>query len=56
VMVEERGVDGGDFDLGHVTGDAVGFGLRADFWRGFFVGIIAGHRRGLLDETGRGIF
>ena len=30
-VVEEGGVDGGDFDLGHVAGDAVGFCLRADF-------------------------
>ena len=33
VVIEERGVDRGDFDLGHVAGDAVGFGLGADFWR-----------------------
>jgi len=39
-MVEEGGVDGGDFDLGHVAGDAVGFGLGADFWRG--VGVRVG--------------
>ena len=33
-VVEEGGVDVGDFDLGHVAGDAVGPGFRTDLRRG----------------------
>jgi hypothetical protein len=56
VVVEEGGVDGGDFDLGHVAGDAVGFGLRADFWRRVLMRFVERHRGGLLDKMGGGIF
>ena len=56
VVVEEGGVDGGDFDLRHVAGDAVGFGLRADFWRRVRVRFVERHRCSFLDEIHGRIF
>jgi len=53
VVIEERGVDRGDFDLGHVAGDAVGFGLGADFWRRVLVRLTDWRRGAALAEICR---
>lgn len=47
-MVEEGGVDCGDFDLGHVAGDAVGFADRAGGDCASLRGLGFGWRRGRL--------
>jgi hypothetical protein len=58
-VIEEGRVDGGDFDLRHVAGDAVGFCLRADFRRGLCGGILRRSFRGMTREAfrvvGRGV-